>query len=98
VSWPEPHTLGTIKAYFTTGSGRALPAAIRVTCRRGGTDVPVRNLKIDWAAGSNEPTTISFDPVTAPSVRLDLAGPAPGTTTGFLQVAELQVIGTPGGR
>ncbi|MEV0398687.1 glycoside hydrolase family 2 TIM barrel-domain containing protein [Actinoallomurus sp. NPDC050550] len=94
VSWPEPHRFGTIKAYFTAGSGRARPAAIGVTYRRDGRDVPVRHLKIDWADGSNQPTTITFDPVTAPSVRLDLTSPAPGTTTGFLQVAELQVIGT----
>ena len=93
VSWPGAQTFGTVKAYFTIGSGRARPAAIDVTYRKGDRYAPVRNLKIDWGAGSNQPTTITFDPLRTTSVKLDMTSPAPGTATGFLQIAEVQVAG-----
>jgi beta-galactosidase len=93
VSWPKAQTFGTVKAYFTVGAGRALPAGIEVTYRRGGRYVPVGHLRMAWAAGSNQPTTITFDPVRTTSVKLDMRSPAPGTATGFLQIAEVQVVG-----
>ena len=93
VSWPKAQTFGTVKAYFTVGAGRALPAGIQVTYRRGGRYVPVGHLRMAWAAGSNQPTTITFDPVRTTSVKLDMRSPAPGTATGFLQIAEVQVVG-----
>jgi beta-galactosidase len=93
VSWPGPRTLGTVQAYFTVGAGRALPASIRVGYRRDGRYVPVRHLRVDRAAGSNQPTTITFDPVRTTSVRLDMTSPAPGTADGFLQIAELRFPG-----
>jgi hypothetical protein len=51
----------------------------------------VRNLKIDWAAASNEATTFAFDPVRTQTVRLTMTSRAPGTASGFLQIAELEV-------
>lgn len=53
--------------------------------------VPVRNLKIVWATASNEATTLTFDPVRARTVRLTMTSRAPGSASGFLQIAELQV-------
>lgn len=91
-SWPVPRTLGGARAYFTVGAGRVLPASIKVTYLRGGRYVPVRHLRIDWAAGSNRPTTITFDPVRTAGLRFDMTSPAPGTTNGFLQISEVQVI------
>jgi beta-galactosidase len=90
VSSPTAKTIGTVTPYFTIGAGRALPRTVEVSYLRDGHYVPVRNLKIIWAAATNQPTTITFDPVRTTSVKLDLTSRAPGTPDGFLQIAELQ--------
>jgi beta-galactosidase len=91
VAWPKPRSFGTVTAYFTLSTSLTLPASISVTYWNGRAFVPVRNLKIDWATASNEPTTLTFDPVRASQVRFEMTSPAPGTSAGFLRIAELQV-------
>ncbi len=54
--------------------------------------VPVNHLTIDWATASDQPTTLTFDPVHSSQVKLDMTSPAPGTAAGFLRIAELQVL------
>jgi beta-galactosidase len=93
VSWPAAQQVGTLQPYFTIGAGRALPAGIEVSYLRDGHYVPVRHLNVAWAAGSNQPTTITFDPVRTTSVKLDMTSRAPGTAEGFLQIAELRFGG-----
>jgi beta-galactosidase len=51
----------------------------------------VSDQQVQLAAGSNEPTTITFDPVSTTSIRLDMTSPAPDTSTGFMQITELRV-------
>jgi beta-galactosidase len=92
LSWQAPQTFGAIKASFTTGTPLALPASIAVTYWDGHELVPVKNPKIDWATASNQPTTVTFDPVTSTEVRLTMTSPSPGTSAGFLQIAELQAV------
>jgi beta-galactosidase len=94
VTWPERQTLATVKAYFTTGLTTALPAAIDVRYWNGHRFVPVHGLHVEWAAGSNEPTTISFDPIATTRVKLELTSRFPGAGNGFLQIAELQFPGS----
>lgn len=95
VSWPNPHTTGNLMAYFTTTSNRALPASLEVSYWDGVSFVPVQNLSISWAGESNQPTSVNFDPVATTAFRLDMTSSAPySSDTGFLQIAELQVIGT----
>ncbi|MGE5288481.1 MAG: hypothetical protein ACM3ML_15040, partial [Micromonosporaceae bacterium] len=91
LAWPTPQTFGTVTAYFTLSTSLTLPAAISVTYWNGRAFVPVHNVKIDWATASNQPTTVTFDPVRSRVVRLEMSSPAPGTSTGFLRIAELQV-------
>ena len=91
VAWPNPQTFGTVTAYFTLSASLTLPASISVSYCNGRAFVPVRNLKINWATASNQPTTLTFDPVRASQVRLDMTSPSPGTSAGFLRIAELQV-------
>ena len=93
VRWPNPQTFGTMVAYFTTSTSRALPSAVDVTYWDGSRWAPVTNLDVTWATASNQPTTITFDPVATTEVRLEMTSPRPNTNTGFLQIAELQVIG-----
>jgi beta-galactosidase len=90
VAWPDARTVTTVTPYFTIGAGRALPATAQVVYLRDGHYVPVRNAKITWAAATNQPTTITFDPVRTTSVRLEMTSRAPGTPGGFLQIAELR--------
>ena len=51
----------------------------------------MRNLTIDWATASNQPTTLAVDQVRSSRLRLDMTSAAPGTGGGFLMIAELQV-------
>jgi beta-galactosidase len=91
VTPPGGQPVGRLRAFFTVDGAHAMPAAINVSHWNGTAFVPVRNLRIDRAAESNQPTTITFDPVRSSEIRLDLTSPAPGTTTGFLRIAELNV-------
>jgi beta-galactosidase len=92
VSWPAPQAFDTIRAYFTLDAARVLPSAIEVSYRDGDRWVPVSGLHVDWATASNQGSTITFDSVTAPSVRLKMTSPTPNADgTGFFQIAELQV-------
>jgi beta-galactosidase len=91
VGWPGPQSFGSVVAYFTTGGPLALPASITVSYWDGHRFVPVRNPAISWATASNQPTTLTFDPVRSSRVRLDMTSSAPGTAAGFLQIAELDV-------
>ncbi len=71
LSWPQPQSFDSAVAYFTTGAALALPATIAVSYWDGREFVPVRNLAIDWATASNQPTTLTFDPVRSSQLRLD---------------------------
>ncbi len=90
LAWPQPQSIDSAVAYFTTGGPLALPATIAVSYWDGREFTPVRNLAIDWATGSNQPTTLTFDPVRSSQLRLDMTSAAPGTGGGFLMIAELQ--------
>jgi beta-galactosidase len=91
LSWSQAQRLGEIKAFFTTGGPLALPASVAVTYWDGHDLVPVRNLEVTWATAANEATTLTFDAVRTRTVRLTMTSKAPGTASGFLQIAELQV-------
>jgi beta-galactosidase len=92
VSWPGPQSFGSVQASFTTSAALALPASLTVSYWNGRRFVPVKDLTIEWATASNQPTILTFDPVRASQVRLEMTSPAPGTAAGFLQIAELQVL------
>jgi beta-galactosidase len=93
VSWPHAQRLDSIQSYFTTDTVRALPATIAVTYWDGHAFLPVRNPRIEWAAGSGQPTRLTFDPVTTSRLKLDMTSRSPGGANGFLQIAELTVNG-----
>jgi len=93
VAFGQPRTLQSVTAYFTTDAAHALPATVAVRYWNGRRWVPAPNVHVDWATASNQPTTIAFDPVRTSKVRLDMTSRAPGTATGFLEIAELQFPG-----
>ena len=92
VSWPSPQSFDSVQASYTISATLAQPASITVSYWDGARFVPVRNLKISRATTSDQPTTLSFDPVRACRVRLDMTSVAPGTGAGFLQIVTLQVL------
>jgi beta-galactosidase len=93
VSWPAQQTFGEIRPHFTISTSGAQPASVEVSYWDGDSWEPVSELDITWAAGSNLPTVIAFDPVSTTGVRLDMTSAAPRTTSGFLQISELEVVG-----
>lgn len=93
VSWPTQQTFGEVRPHFTISSSRAQPASVEVSYWDGDSWEPVSGLDITWATGSNQPTVITFDAVSTTGVRLDMTSAAPRTTSGFLQITELEVVG-----
>ncbi|MGZ4166070.1 MAG: discoidin domain-containing protein [Solirubrobacteraceae bacterium] len=94
VSWPTPQTFGELRPYFTVDAADQLPATVQVSYWNGLGWVPVRHQRVQFATGSDQPTSITFDPVTSGQVRLEMTSRSPNSpTTGNLTVAELQVIG-----
>ncbi len=98
VDWPRGQGLtGSVQAYFTLNANRQLPRDLVLSAWDGSRYVPVRNQQVTWATASNQPTRITFDPVATTSLRVDMTSRAPWTSTGFLQISELEVSGRPVG-
>ena len=93
VTWPAQQTVGQLRGYFTTNATRSLPSSVRVSYWNGGGWVSVSGLQADWATISNAPSTISFQQVSTSSIRLEMTSPTPGTSSGSMQIAELEAIG-----
>ena len=91
VRWPNGQRLSSVVPYFTISSSRTLPSAVTVEYWNGVDWRPVSNQQVQFATATNQPTTITFDPVSTTSIRLTMTSPAPNTSTGFLQITELQV-------
>ncbi len=91
ISWPQPHQLASVLAYFTIAADRGLPSSVTVSYWDGRRWVRVRDQRTSWAAATDEASTMTFAPVSTTRLRLDLTSAAPGTSTGFLQISELQV-------
>jgi beta-galactosidase len=88
-SWPAARQIGSLAAYFTVDAAHSRPSSMRVSWWNGRAFVPVANPRITWAAGSDQPTRVTFDPVSTTALRLDLDSSHPGAGNGFLQIAEL---------
>ena len=82
-------------AYFTLNANRQLPRDIVLSYWDGSRYVPVRDQQVTWATSSDQSTRITFDPVATTSLRVDMTSKSPWTSTGFLQISELEVSGRP---
>jgi beta-galactosidase len=90
---PKAETFGVVRVRFTVDATYALPDAIALSYRKGNRYLPIKNFHIDWASGSDQQTTITFDAVRSTELRLEMTSPAPGTTGGFLRIVELTLGG-----
>jgi beta-galactosidase len=89
LTWTQPQQLSGLAATFVTSTTLSLPASVTVTYWNGHAFAAVSNQSVTWAAASGQPSAISFDPVTTTRVRLEMTSPAPGTSAGFIRIAEL---------
>jgi beta-galactosidase len=83
-AWPRARELTRLTAYFTVDGTHRLPTGLTVRYWDGTRYVPVAGQQIQWAAGSNQPTTVTFDPVRTRRLKIDMQA------TSFLQIAEVQ--------
>ena len=94
VSWPQAQRFGQLDVYYTLDSHNQLPASVTVTYWNGLAWVPVTGQQVSYASASDQPTTISFDPVGTTAVRLDMTSRSPhDPTTGNLTIAEIRIPG-----
>jgi beta-galactosidase len=94
VSWPQAQRFGQLDAYYTQDPHNQLPGSVTVTYWNGLAWVPVTGQQVSYASASDQPTTISFDPVGTTAVRLDMTSRSPhDPTTGNLTIAEIMVPG-----
>jgi beta-galactosidase len=89
LTWTQAQQLGGLAATFVTSSTLSLPASVTVTYWNGHAFAPVSNQSVTWATASGQPSAISFDPVSTTQVRLEMTSPTPGTSAGFIRIAEL---------
>jgi beta-galactosidase len=91
VSWADSQRVSSVIPYFTIAADRVLPSSVVVSYWSGTRWVKVRDQHTQLASASDQPTSITFDPVSTTKLRLDLTSSAPNTSTGFMQITELQV-------
>jgi beta-galactosidase len=83
--------LTSVVPYFTISANRVAPVSVVVSYWNGTGWTPVAHQQTTLATASAQPSSITFDPVSTTALRLDLTSPQPGTSTGFMQITELQV-------
>ncbi|MEN3360935.1 MAG: beta-galactosidase [Mycobacteriales bacterium] len=86
--WPDARPLATVRASFTVDATHALPAGVSVSYWTGRRYLPARDVHVAWST-TGGPAVITFDPVRASRLRLDLVSSAPETPTGFLGITEI---------
>ncbi|MGW5739908.1 glycoside hydrolase family 2 TIM barrel-domain containing protein [Amycolatopsis sp. NPDC003861] len=83
LAWPSAQRIGAVTANFVVDAKLARPVAVEVAQRTARGFEPVRNLRITWGTGSNDPTSFAFDPVVTTEVRVTM------TAKGFLWISAL---------
>jgi beta-galactosidase len=94
LAWTSPQAVNTLVPYFRLATGRTFPASVSVEYWDGRRFVPAANQAVTMATVSEQPTTITFDPVSTTIIRLVMASSAPGTSNGFVQISELEALGS----
>ncbi len=95
VSWPAAQRLSELDARFIVDANDQLPAAVTVSYWDGAAWVPVTGQHVTFAAASNDPTAITFDPVTTTKLKLEMTSASPNDpVTGNLAISELTFGGT----
>ena len=98
VYWPEYVTFDTIKLYIRTGNiisgtpAASMPKSLDVQYWNGVEWVSAGNQAVEWAGGSGQATTITFNNITTTKVRVGMENATPySTTAGNMAVTEFEV-------
>jgi beta-galactosidase len=91
LSWAPAREVDGLTAWFTVDAAHSLPATVAVSYWDGRGWRPAGGVGIQWATGSNQPTSITFDGVSTSRLRLDLTSGHPEAPDGFIELAELSV-------
>ncbi|SEF38270.1 beta-galactosidase [Amycolatopsis pretoriensis] len=83
LAFPAARRIGAVTANFVVDANHAVPSAVEVAHRTERGWEPVRNPEVTGGSGSNDPTTLEFDPVTTTEVRITMTAP------GFLRISAL---------
>ncbi len=98
VTWPSAQLIKSINVYFTVSATRSTPnstsSPIEIDAWDGQKYVPVSYSPFTYSQSSTTPTTITLtSPVQTSKLRLWMATSAPLTSTGWIQIQELQAMG-----
>ncbi|MER7056465.1 glycoside hydrolase family 2 TIM barrel-domain containing protein [Streptomyces sp. NPDC000351] len=83
-------TYDRIEVSFTVDATHSLPATVEVAVWDGRAWRAAKGARTDWAAQSDAPTVITFDPVRGSRVRLTLTGRHPDEVEGAVRVSRLE--------
>jgi beta-galactosidase len=91
LAWTPSRRVTGVTAWFTVDTQDSLPASVSVLDWGDHGWQPATGVHVAWAAGSNQPTSITFDGVSTTRLRLVLTSSHPESPNGFLKIAELAV-------
>jgi beta-galactosidase len=81
-----------VTAHFVVDGRHSRPAAVAVQAFDGSRWRPVSGARITWAGASGEPSTVTFAPVSATRLRLDLTSAKPQAPDGAIGITEVTVV------
>ena len=94
MTWAPARQVDQLQARFITDANDELPASMTVYYRSGEDWLPVTGQHVTPATASNQPSTITFDPVSTTALKLDMTSAAPyDPNTGNLAISELHIQG-----
>ncbi|GAA4789243.1 glycoside hydrolase family 2 TIM barrel-domain containing protein [Streptomyces ziwulingensis] len=79
-----------LEVSFTADADHTLPAALTVEVWNGRAWRPAADARTEWATASDEPTVVTFTPLTGSRVRLTLTSRHPGEARGAIRVSRLE--------
>ncbi|HEX3790873.1 MAG TPA: glycoside hydrolase family 2 TIM barrel-domain containing protein [Pseudonocardiaceae bacterium] len=94
VTLPAARAVSGVLLTFVTSTTLSLPGGLTVAYRTAHGFVPVRDAHVTLATTSGGATTVTFDSVVTDGLMVTMTSPTPGTSAGFLRIAEFTV--TPG--
>ncbi|MFF6953107.1 glycoside hydrolase family 2 TIM barrel-domain containing protein [Streptomyces iakyrus] len=81
-----------VDVFFTVDATHSLPATIEVAVWDGRAWQPARDTEIGWAAVSDAPTAITFEPLRGSRIRLTLTSRHPDEARGAIRISRLDTL------
>lgn len=94
VDFGRTRTFDRAEISFTLSATHSLPASVEAEVWNGERYMPVEGPTVAWATTSDEPTVITFIPVTGSRLRLTMTSAHPGESGGAIRITKLEVPAT----